>query len=245
MFLNRVRDLFHELVSRTTKFGVWLRQNIWRAEIHPTSMRIESMADRSDFLLRMYEQMFKDIAQAYTVVWQSVASVFAAFAAIALAEKGLVPIDMSLAIVVLVITWFGLNVLECSYWYNRNLCIIANIERQFLSKDDLKNIQYYFGSHRPNKMISHLRNQMFLATCLCGTVLAYHFYDRVMPGLREPVSQFDFMRALPYVVAVVCGFVLLGTQRQRNIDYKEFLDNSPGIPVDTTGVRYGSGHGHK
>jgi hypothetical protein len=203
------------------------------------------MADRSDFLLKMYEQMFKDIEQAYTVVWQSVASVFAAFAAIALAEKGLVPIDFSLAIVLLVITWFALNVLECSYWYNRNLCIIANIERQFLIVDDLRNIQYYFGSHRPNKMISHLQNQMFLAICLSATVLAYHFFDRVVPGLKESISQFDLVRALPYGVAGVCGMVLLRTQRQRNVDYKEFLDHSPGIPVDTTGIRYGSGHGHK
>jgi hypothetical protein len=32
-----------------------------------------------------------------------------------------------------------------SYWYNRNLVIIANIERQFLGR---KEIHYYFGKHR-------------------------------------------------------------------------------------------------
>lgn len=240
-----MKHFFHELIRQTSKFGVWLRQKVWRRDFRTYVKGASSMADRSDFLLRMYEQMFRDIAQAYTVVWQSVASVFAAFAAIALAEKGLVPVDLSLTIVLLVITWFGLNVLECSYWYNRNLCIIANIERQFLKQKDLSDIHYYFGAHRPNKMISHLQNQMFLAIGLSVTVLAYHFYDRVVPGLGEPISQFDFMRALPYLVAIICGLVLLGTQRQRNIDYKEFLEHSPGIHVDTTGVRYGTGHGHK
>lgn len=202
------------------------------------------MADRTDFLLRMYEQMFRDIAQAYTVVWQSVAAVFAAFAAIALSENGLVPIDVSIAIVIVVLTWFGLNVIECAYWYNRNLCVVANIERQFLIKDDLKAIHYYFGSHRPNnKMISHLENQMFLAIGLAVIVLAYHFYDRVFAGLGEPMGSLDLARTIPYISAMLCYFYLIRVQNQRSKDYAEFLRESPGIPIDTTGVNYGAGHG--
>ena len=53
------------------------------------------------------------------------------------------------------------NLIDSSYWYNRNLVIIANIERQFLELKDLKEIHYYFGAHRPkNKMITHLKVQM-------------------------------------------------------------------------------------
>jgi hypothetical protein len=49
-------------------------------------------------------------------------------------------------------------VYDASYWYDRNLGIIANIERQFLTKNNLNDIQYYFAEHRPtSKMLTHLR----------------------------------------------------------------------------------------
>jgi hypothetical protein len=205
----------------------------------------EEMADRSDFLLRMYEQMFRDIAQAYTVVWQSAATVFASFAAIALAANGIVPLDIAVSVVLLVLVWFRLNVIECAYWYNRNLCIIANIEKQFLLASDLKDIQYYFGSHRPNnKTISHLRNQDFLAYGLGVLIIGYHFVIRVLPGVTAAGSVFEPIRMIPYIVAAVGLWYLARRQAKRNEAYAEFVGNSPGASVDTTGVSYGVGHGH-
>lgn len=93
-------------------------------------------------------------------------------------------------------------------------------------------------------MISHLENQMFLAIGLAVVVLAYHFYDRVLAGLGESMSSFDPARTIPYISAMLCSFYLLRVQGQRRKDYAEFLRESPGIPVDTTGVNYGPGHGH-
>lgn len=193
----------------------------------------------------MYEQMFRDIAQAYTVVWQSAATVFASFAAIALAANGIIPLDIAVSVVLLVLAWFRLNVIECAYWYNRNLCIIANIERQFLLSSDIKDIQYYFGSHRPNnKTISHLRNQDFLAYGLGVLIIGYHFLVQVMPGATAEASVFEPIRVTPYVVAAVCFWYLSERQAKRNEAYEEFVRNSPGVSVDTTGVSYGVGHGH-
>lgn len=204
------------------------------------------MADRSDFLISMYEQMFRDIAQQYTVVWQSAATVFASFAIVAFVEKGLVPIDLAVAIIVLVLTWFLLNVIECSYWYNRNLCIIANIERQFLLKGDLHDIQYYFGAHRPmNKMTSHLQNQAFLGFGLSILMLLYHFFTRVAPGFSLPIDDFNVVLGLPYVAAGVCAYYLNRRSGLRRTAYEEFVSNSPGIAIDASSVTYGVGHGHK
>jgi hypothetical protein len=44
-------------------------------------------ADRSDFLLKMYDQMFNDIDTHILVVWQSVAVVVGAFAVLADIQK--------------------------------------------------------------------------------------------------------------------------------------------------------------
>jgi hypothetical protein len=203
------------------------------------------MTDRTDFLKLMYEQMFRDIEQHYTVVWQSAATVFASFAIIALSEKQLIPLDLGIGIVLLLTIWFMLNIVECSYWYNRNLCIIANIERQFLIPSDLREVQYYFGAHRPaNRMNSHLRNQGYLGLSLAALVLFYHFATRVLPGLGLPWSDFDPMRLAPYVVAV-CGMAfVIHRRRLRNEAYEEFLKNSPGVEIDVSGIHYGRGHGH-
>lgn len=203
------------------------------------------MTDRSDFLKTMYEQMFRDIAQQYTVVWQSAATVFAAFAVVALVEKSLISIDLAISVVVIVLTWFLLNVIECSYWYNRNLCIIANIERQFLTQDDLAHIQYYFGSHRlGNKMTSHLKNQAFLGFTLAALMLMYHFITRIVPGFILPLNHFDPLFSLPYVVAGICAYYLRRRVVLRNKAYAEFLLNSPGVDVDASAIKYGVGHGH-
>jgi hypothetical protein len=59
--------------------------------------------------------------------------------------------------------WLFANLYDASYWYNRNLVIIANIERQFPGHDNLKEIHYYFGKHRKKSaMITHLKIQYAL-----------------------------------------------------------------------------------
>lgn len=200
------------------------------------------MSNRDELLLRMYEQMYRDIDHAYTVVWQSAATIFASFAAMALAEKEVISIDIAVSIVLAASVWFMLNIVECSYMYNRNLCIIANIERQFLLESDQKNIHYYFGTHRSWKMTSHLQNQMVLAVSIMAIVMLYHFSERVWPAVLQMGGVFAPSRAIPYVVLVI----LLGffTYRffQRRTSYREFLRESPGKLIDTTGVTYGVGH---
>jgi hypothetical protein len=199
---------------------------------------------RQEFLLEMYRQMFNDINRHIMVVWQSVGVVVGAFAIFALVEKDVISLDIATAIMILLSAWLFAHLIDSGYWYNRNLAIIANIERQFLSQGDLRDIHYYFGKHRPrNKMIAHLKIQLVLGIGLSGLVLLYHFSLRVLPGLSAPIANFDSARALPYILTVAA--VLYGNhlRRRREADYVEFLTNSPGIDIDTKGIAYGGGHG--
>src|SRR5215471_11862631 len=121
------------------------------------------MTDKHDFLIHMYDQMFNDINTHILVVWQSIAVVVGALATFALVEKNILSLDVATAVVVLLCAWLLAHLYDASYWYNRNLVIIANIERQFLEKEDLTNIHYYFGKHRrKNSMLTHLRIQWHL-----------------------------------------------------------------------------------
>lgn len=133
---------------------------------------------------------------------------------------------------------------DASYWYNRNLAIIANIERQFLKKEDLKNIHYYFGKHRSkNVMLTHLQIQYALGLGLAVLVLLYHFFTRIVPGFDAPWKNFEFPRALPYVFTIIAIAYLKKLRDNRNKSYAEFIENSPGITVDTSDISYGIGHG--
>jgi hypothetical protein len=199
---------------------------------------------RDEFLIEVYRQMMNDINRHIMVVWQSVGVLVGAFAIFALVEKQVVSADIACSIVLLLCGWLWAHLVDAGYWYNRNLAIISNIERQFLVKDDLKNIHYYFGSHRENnKMITHLRIQLALGLGLSVLVVIYHFTSRVLPGMT-PGAIFDPQRAFPYIVAAAVAIYCLKLSRARNSAYKEFIDNSPGVPVSTDGIRYGAGHGH-
>src|SRR5262249_39137671 len=144
----------------------------------------------------------------------------------------------------LICAWSIALILDSSYWYNRNLCIIANIERLFLEREDLRHVHYYFGAHRTdNRMITTLKVQYYLSIGIGILVLVYHFFERVVPGFGRPWFSFEVVRTLPYVFAVVSVLILRKLKRKRDSNYAEFLSNSPGITVDTSGIRYGGGHG--
>jgi hypothetical protein len=179
-----------------------------------------------------------------TVVWQTVSVVIGAFALLALVEKNIVPLDIAVSLIVVLATWMYAHMLDSGYWYNRNLVIIANIERQFLLRSDQHDIQFYFGKHRSirNRMISYFKIQAGLAVAVSGLVIAFHFSVRVMPGLGLPFKCLEFSRTLPYIAGLASIITCFLFARDRRRSYENFVLNSPGIGVDTTGVAYGPGH---
>jgi len=198
---------------------------------------------RDEFLMRMYDQMFNDINQHIIVVWKAAGTLVAAFSIFALVEKQIVPLDIAAALVVLIAGWLLCHLEDAAYWYNRNLTIIANIERQFLMKSDLRDVHYYFGRHRETgRMIDHLRIQYVLGVGMGLIVLGFHFSERVWMGLGMPFAAFEPTRALPYVTATIVSGVALWLHRHDERKYREFLKNSPGIVIETEGIEYGEGH---
>jgi len=198
--------------------------------------------NRSTFLIAMYNQMMNDINRHIVVVWQSVGVLFAAIAGLSLVEKQIVPIDVGIALIIVVCAWVIAHVYDASYWYNRNLVIIANIERQFLRQSDLHDIHYYFGEHRrAGAMITHLRIQLWLAVGVGTLVLLYHFIATVLPTLSS-TAPIRWLATLPYLGAVIVAFAWLRSWWRAKTRYETFLKNSPGKQIDASGIQDGPGH---
>lgn len=204
------------------------------------------MTKREEFLMKMYEQMFNDIDRHHKIVWQVIGVLIGSFAFIALAEKNIIPIDLAVTMVILVSLWVLAHVYDSNYWYNRNLVIISNIERQFLEKSDLKEIHYYFGEHRnKNAIQTSLKIQIFLVWAIIIIFLFYHFITRIYNGLflKWSESTINWIRIIPYISVVLFYYILVKwIKNKREKNYAEFLINSPGRNIDTNAISYGDGH---
>jgi len=204
------------------------------------------MTNREQLLLKMYDQLFNDINRHIMVVWQSIGVLVGAFAIFALVENKVMPLDIAASIVLLLSAWLIAHLFDSAYWYNRNLVMIANIERQFLKKKDLTEVHYYFGAHRPNnKMIEHLKLQLALGIGLGLIVLFYHFFQVIMPALRNEAVSLKALNYAPYSVVVISWGYLVDLKTKLIMKYNEFLRNSPGKEVETANIEYGVGHGHQ
>lgn len=201
---------------------------------------------RKEFLLHMYDQMFNDINRHISVVWQPITVLVGSFALMAAGMRAVLSIDLATALIIILVGWLIANLYDSAYWYNRNLVIIANIERQFLMQTDLKHIHYYFGKHRSKQsIITHIRIQWWLGLFIGGLVLLYHFLTEVLqtcPCISSPATDFRWELLLPYITAVGIFIWTYLLRKHRIKSYDEFIKNSPGIDIDTSGIDYGVGH---
>lgn len=165
-------------------------------------------APRTEFLLEMYRQTSNHLNRHVLLLWQSVALLGGAYAAFAFQEKNVISVHHATAIALLLCGWFCANVFDAYAWFDRNLVIIANIERLFLEKQDASLVHHFFLSHREAKdLVQHFRIQLFLSVMIALIVALVHFFKQVIPSFKIPNGVFDAEIALPYaVLAISLGY---------------------------------------
>lgn len=187
---------------------------------------------RADFLIEMYKQMWTNINRHILVVWQSVSVLIGTLAAFALVEKKVISLDVACSLVVMISAWLVAHTIDANYWFNRNLAIISNIERQFLRPNDLCLIQSYFSTHRQGgPLLDHLAVQAMLGGAFTLLVLVYHFIERVLPGIGAPWATVQVLGALPYLTFLIAAPSLWKWHRIETRKYESFHKESPGLTL--------------
>jgi hypothetical protein len=199
--------------------------------------------DRRDaFLLEMYRQASSHLNRHILLSWQSVGVVVGATSVIALGDKALegARLDYVVTVVVLLCRWLIAHVFDADNWFNRNLHIIGNIERQFLKQRDAAEIHYFFLSDRlartgkkgaVRRMIRHFQAQLFFSLAVGVLLLLYHFLNRVFPGFSLPLANFQLERALPYVAVGFCTVYCVWVAISTAADYDKLRRESPGRTI--------------
>lgn len=187
---------------------------------------------RKEFLINMYNQMWNNINRHINVVWQPIALLVASLGLLSFAEKEFINFDLAITLVVLLSGWFIAHVYDSSTWYNRNLVILSNIEKQFLRGQDEKEIHFFFKrSHRKiDTMITHFKLQRALGIGLIFIVLYYHVTKRIVE-INLFLNKY-LQVLLPYLVAVIVVIYLNISIKSGNQSYEELLEKSPGKEME-------------
>jgi hypothetical protein len=169
--------------------------------------------------------------------------VFAAsIAALALAKANGVPIEYAVLLSVMSAGWSIDHIYDSNYWYNRNLIIIANIERVFLTFQDLRIIHPYFAAHRPTgSFLTHLSIQRNYTIIMTIGVVLYYFFVVVYP-IKLSGAELSFFNAIPFISLFLLFIRIIEREQFYNKKYQDFLRNAPGIDLEAK-IDYGSSHG--
>lgn len=180
---------------------------------------------KREFLINVYNQSFTNINRHITIVWQSVSVLVASFVSIIFTEKYNISIYPSYILLSIYITWMIAHLLDSNTWYRRNIHIITNVERYFLSKKDKKKLHYFFASHlEPKKIIDTFLIQIYFALIVWFISLSYVFYKATIE-----VNLVYFWVSLSFTMLCIC---MLHTYYKKNIEnIKKLLVESPGLNI--------------
>lgn len=192
-------------------------------------------SQRPEFLTEVYVQTSGHLGRHINGLWQSAGVAAAAFATVSLpSEQASGPlVDYLCALVMVLCGWLAATAIDGSNWFNRNIGIIRNIERIFLTESDRQLIHPYFDlPHRPAGAIANVfRIQIVLALAIALVLLGYHAATRATENPLCIGAPMDLSKALPYAIAmavtIACFLFWLSTKEQE----RKFIAASPGAAL--------------
>jgi hypothetical protein len=197
---------------------------------------MSDMTPRESFLLEMYRQTSSHLNRHILLSWQSIGVVGGALAVFVLGDKSTDlasgKFDFAIAVAILLSAWSVAHVFDANNWFDRNIHIITNIERQFMHRSDLEEIHFYFEAHRKDRskkaLIGHLMIQLRMAIGVWLLLLIYHSYARFGESGNPAPTAFHWTKMIPLAVTIVAALLCRSVYKDRKSDYEMLRFRSPG-----------------
>ena len=152
------------------------------------------LSKRDEFLLHLYDNLWRSIDRVESGVWQFVALwAIVVGLVVGVTEARISPTVAS--ILSLVLAFWGINVaLNAAKWFNRNRLFVVNIEKQFLLQSDLGRILPQSYHDRRPRLWNFLNTVHATAFAASGVVITWHYWSRVQEW--------------PIIIAVIAGIAV-------------------------------------
>ena len=193
---------------------------------------------RKDFLSISCNNLYDSINTHYKFSWEIAILFISSLAVFINHQCGKEELtDYITTICLSIAMWAIAHIYESNFWYRRNIAIISNIERQFLYKEDSKEILHFFNkSSKKYSVIDSLKINLVLVIFISVILLIYHISYRLIPFCNNSTGEHNcscLSIFLPYLSLIVLYcYLVQPTKTKREKDYDDFIMNSPGINID-------------
>ncbi len=155
-----------------------------------TSSNKELTKWRNEFLLRLYDDLWRSIDRMESGMWQFVA-LYAVVAGLMISAASTQAPRSVIVVFSLIVTFWGINIaINAGKWFRRNLAFAVNIEQQFLFHDDIGRILPAAYHQRKPKLlnilyITHITHIIIFSTT--AIVSLYFFWSDVPWSIVAPL----------------------------------------------------------
>lgn len=186
------------------------------------------MDERKQFLLKMYDQMWNNISRHINLTGQCVGAVVGSSVLIYFSQSTPQWMDIACSLIYCIWAWLINQIYDSNNWCNRNMAIVSNIERQFLTKSDETEIHCFIsGPFKAEHVLQNFKTQVALSISIVSIVGVVHFTQRVFPWLSGK-TPFEILVLLPIIFFFAFFVSLFIIRRVTFNKQKEFLETSPG-----------------
>ncbi len=191
-------------------------------------------SERKDFLIAMYKELFNNVDRHISLSWQSISIIASFLATIMLTEKFEVPSVITVFFLIVVIAWTMARLIDAEHWYDRNIHIISNIEKQFLIRpEDSEEIHFYFTKNRTIKSrLESVTIQRYATTFIWFLAIFYSIW-RVPENVEKNMIVFgqNNLHFEPYIIiifSIVLVFLLSYYKYHNTCAIEVLREKSPG-----------------
>lgn len=202
------------------------------------SLLSEEDERRYNFLIAMYNQLWGNINRHINLIWQPIALLITIFGLLFLSKDGTIDFNLSVSLIIIFVGWFIAHVYDSSHWYNRNLIIISNIEKQFLRKSDVEYIHPYFIDDSDKKsdfdekrMITHFKLQLYLGIIMLIIIILFYIINTIEQLNSELKFILNLEVCLPIVLLILVTIWLQNFKKKIFKKYKFLKEKSPGKEI--------------